>query len=117
MFSTCALTHSLMHSVLRAWQNRDLGDPLSVEMHVEDLLNHLLTNFTDPVAPGEMALYAKHGAWTVPHFEAVPARIVPLMVMRTVLSDERVRFDHTHVPSWSLFVERYREALRSPGPR
>lgn len=111
MFSTFAITHSLMHSVLRAWQTRDLGDPLSVEMHFEDLLDFLLTNFTEPVEAGEMRLYVNHGAWTVPHFEGMPRRIVPLMVLRTVLCDERVRFDHRHVPSWELFVDRYREHL------
>lgn len=82
-------------------------------MHFDDLLDYLLTNFTEPVDPREVALYSRYGAWTVAHFEALPGRVVPLMVIRTVLSDEGVRFDPALVPSWPRFVDRYQDALRA----
>lgn len=77
---------------------------------VDELLDTSLDGIeqVDDIGP----IFERHFAMTEEDIGKLPRELVPLAIMRELLSKHRVVFDQDAVPNWDRFAELYKDVAR-----
>ena len=79
---------------------------------LDGLLSFLMTRFDGEVSKSEVgAMFEKHEPITESRLAALPRAMVPLVVVRELISVHEVEFNRRDLQNWNLFSSRYMRAV------